>query len=310
MTKTKKNILDLIGNTPLLEIANYNKKYAPSATILVKIESFNPGGSAKDRIAKALIEDAENKGILKEGSVIIEPTSGNTGIGLALVAAAKGYKTIITMPESMSIERRNLMKAYGAELVLTEASRGMAGAVEKAEELAKATPNSFIPGQFTNPQNPKAHYDTTGPEIWADTNGKVDIFVAGVGTGGTISGVGKYLKEKNKDIKIIAVEPSDSPLLSTGKAGSHKIQGIGANFIPETLDQKVYDQVITAEAAESFAAVKNLVKTEGLLVGISSGAALSIATKVANDPKNKNKTIIAFLPDGGEKYLSTPGFVD
>lgn len=310
MTKIYKSILELVGNTPLLEIGNYNKNFAPQATILAKLESFNPAGSAKDRIGKALIEDAEAKGILKPGSVIIEPTSGNTGIGLAMVASSKGYRTILTMPETMSVERRNLLKAYGAEVVLTEGAKGMAGAVAKAEELAKEIPNAYIPGQFTNPANPAAHFATTGPEIWEATAGKVDIFVAGIGTGGTISGVGEYLKSQNANVKIIAVEPFDSPLLSAGKAGPHKIQGIGANFIPDTLNTKIYDEIMAIKSENAFATVKALAKNEGLLVGISAGAAVYAATELANRPENKGKTIVALVPDTGDRYLSTPGFVD
>lgn len=310
MTKIANSLIDLIGNTPLLKINNYNKEFAPAADIVVKLEYLNPAGSVKDRIGKALIEDAEHKGLLKPGSVIIEPTSGNTGIGLASVAAAKGYKAILTMPDTMSIERRNLLKAYGAEVVLTPGAQGMSGAVEKAEELVKNTPGAFLPGQFTNPANPAAHKATTGPEIWRDTEGKVDFFVAGVGTGGTLTGVGSYLKEKNPQVKIIAVEPASSPLLSKGKAGPHKLQGIGANFIPRTLDTKIYDEIIAVENEAAFNAVKQLAKKEGLLVGISSGAAVVAATELANRPENKGKVIVALLPDTGDRYLSTPGFVD
>ncbi len=310
MTTIAKSLTELIGNTPLLEIVNYNKTYAAGAHILAKLESFNPAGSAKDRIGKAMIEDAEHKGLLKPGSVIIEPTSGNTGIGLASVAAAKGYRAIMVMPETMSIERRNLIKAYGAEVVLTEGAKGMPGAIARAEELAKTIPNAFIPGQFVNPANPAAHYATTGPEIWRDTEGKVDIFVASVGTGGTVSGTGKYLKEQNPAIKVVAVEPAGSPVLNGGKMGPHKIQGIGAGFVPDTLDTKIYDEVIDITDAAAFAASKNLVKKEGLLVGISSGSAIAAATELALRPANKGKVIVALLPDTGDRYLSTPGFVD
>ena len=306
--KIYKSFTELVGNTPLLEIGNYTKAVGGKAQILAKLESFNPAGSAKDRIALEMVSEAERKGLLKPDSVIIEPTSGNTGIGLAAVAAAKGYKVIITMPESMSVERRKLMLAYSAELVLTDAARGMKGAIEKAEELAQKYPNSFIAGQFVNPANPAAHYKTTGPEIWQDTGGKVDIFVAGVGTGGTISGVGKYLKEKNPHIRVVAVEPADSPLLTKGTAGAHKIQGIGANFVPETLDTSVYDEVIPVNSDDAIMAAQKLVKTEGVLVGISSGAALFAATLLANRPENKDKTIVVLLPDTGERYLSTELF--
>ena len=306
--KIYKSFTELVGNTPLLEIGNYTKAVGGKAQILAKLESFNPAGSAKDRIALEMVSEAERKGLLKPDSVIIEPTSGNTGIGLAAVAAAKGYKVIITMPESMSVERRKLMLAYSAELVLTDAAKGMKGAIEKAEELAQKHPNSFIAGQFVNPANPAAHYKTTGPEIWQDTGGKVDIFVAGVGTGGTISGVGKYLKEKNPHIRVVAVEPADSPLLTKGTAGAHKIQGIGANFVPETLDTSVYDEVIPVNSDDAIMAAQKLVKTEGVLVGISSGAALFAATLLANRPENKDKTIVVLLPDTGERYLSTELF--
>ncbi|MBQ7718585.1 MAG: cysteine synthase A [Clostridia bacterium] len=306
--KVYEKITDLIGNTPLLELKNYEKSNALEATVLAKLEYFNPAGSVKDRIAKAMIDDAEARGILKPNAVIIEPTSGNTGIGLAAVAAARGYRIILTMPETMSVERRNLLKAYGAELVLTDGSKGMKGAIEKAQELAENTPNSFIPSQFTNMVNPAAHKSTTGPEIWNDTDGKVDIFVAGVGTGGTVSGVGEYLKSKNPDIKIYAVEPASSPVLSKGTPGPHKIQGIGAGFVPETLDTKIYDEVITVENEEAFATGKALAKTEGLLVGISSGASVFAATKLAKRPENTGKIIVALLPDTGERYLSTPMF--
>ena len=305
MAKIVKSLTELIGNTPLLSLTNYNKKHAPNAEIIVKLEYFNPAGSVKDRIGKALIEDAEQKGFLKSGSVIIEPTSGNTGIGLASVAAAKGYRVILTMPETMSIERRNLLKAYGAELVLTEGAKGMKGAIAKAEELAKEIPNSFIPGQFVNPANPAIHRATTGPEIWKDTEGKVDIFVAGVGTGGTVTGVGEYLKSQNPNVKIVAVEPADSPVLSKGVAGPHRIQGIGAGFVPDTLNTKVYDEVVTVEIDNALSTVKELAKNEGLLVGISSGAAVYAATQLASRPENKGKVIVALLPDTGERYLST-----
>lgn len=310
MAKIVKSLTELIGNTPLLSLTNYNKKHAPNAEIIVKLEYFNPAGSVKDRIGKALIEDAEQKGFLKPGSVIIEPTSGNTGIGLASVAAAKGYRVILTMPETMSIERRNLLKAYGAELVLTEGAKGMKGAIAKAEELAKEIPNSFIPGQFVNPANPAIHRATTGPEIWKDTEGKVDIFVAGVGTGGTVTGVGEYLKSQNPNVKIVAVEPADSPVLSKGVAGPHRIQGIGAGFVPDTLNTKVYDEVVTVEIDNALNTVKELAKNEGLLVGISSGAAVYAATQLASRPENKGKVIVALLPDTGERYLSSPGFID
>ncbi|MGL5206295.1 MAG: cysteine synthase A [Acidaminococcaceae bacterium] len=310
MSKIVKSLTELIGNTPLLSLTNYNKKLAPNAEIIAKLEYFNPAGSVKDRIGRALIEDAEKKGVLKPGAVIIEPTSGNTGIGLASVAAAKGYRIILTMPETMSVERRNLLKAYGAELVLTEGAKGMKGAIDKAAELAKEIPNSFIPGQFVNPANPAIHKATTGPEIWRDTEGKVDIFVAGVGTGGTISGVGAYLKSQNPDVKIVAVEPADSPVLSKGIAGPHRIQGIGAGFVPDTLNTKVYDEVVTVEIDNALNTVKELAKSEGLLIGISSGAAVYAATQLANRPENKGKVIVALLPDTGERYLSSPGFID
>ena len=309
MTKIYRSLTDLIGNTPLLELTNYNRKFAPQATIIAKLEYFNPAGSAKDRIAMAMIDAAEARGLLQKDSVIIEPTSGNTGIGLASVASARGYRTILTMPESMSVERRNLLKAYGAELVLTPGSLGMQGAIDKAEELAAEIPNAFIPGQFVNPANPAIHKATTGPEIWRDTDGEVDIFVAGVGTGGTVSGAGAYLKEKNPRIKIVAVEPSDSPLLSGGKAGPHKIQGIGANFIPQNFDRSVVDEVITIDAADAFSTSRELAKNEGLLVGISSGAAAYAATLLAQRPENAGKKIVVMLPDTGERYLSTPGFI-
>ncbi len=307
---TVKKITDLIGHTPLMELENTEKANGLEATILAKLEYFNPAGSVKDRIAKAMIDDAEAKSLLKQGSVIIEPTSGNTGIGLASVAASRGYRLIIAMPETMSVERRNLMKAYGAELVLTDGSKGMTGAIEKAEELAKEIPNSFIPSQFSNPANPEAHVKTTGVEIWNDTNGKVDIFVAGVGTGGTISGVGAYLKSQNPDVKIVAVEPKSSPVLSEGVAGSHKIQGIGAGFVPETLDTTIYDEIIVVENEDAFAAGRAIARTEGVLVGISSGAAVWAAIRLAKRPENKGKTIVALLPDTGERYLSTPMFAN
>lgn len=303
-----KSALDLVGNTPLLEVTHFEKDNNLEATVLVKLEYFNPAGSVKDRIAKAIIEDAEKTGKLKPDSVIIEPTSGNTGIGLASVAAAKGYRLIITMPETMSVERRNLMKAYGAELVLTDGAKGMKGAIAKANELAEEIPNSFIAGQFTNPVNPATHKATTGPEIWNDTEGKVDIFIAGVGTGGTLSGVGEYLKSKNPDVKIIAVEPATSPVLSKGTAGPHKIQGIGAGFVPVTLNTKIYDEIITVENEDAFATGKAFPKQEGVLVGISSGAALWAAKELAKRPENKGKTIVALLPDTGDRYLSTPLF--
>lgn len=303
-----KSALDLVGNTPLLEVTHFEKDNNLKATVLVKLEYFNPAGSVKDRIAKAIIEDAEKTGKLKPDSVIIEPTSGNTGIGLASVAAAKGYRLIITMPETMSVERRNLMKAYGAELVLTDGAKGMKGAIAKANELADEIPNSFIAGQFTNPVNPATHKATTGPEIWNDTEGKVDIFIAGVGTGGTLSGVGEYLKSKNPDVKIVAVEPATSPVLSKGTAGPHKIQGIGAGFVPDTLNTKIYDEIITVENEDAFATGKAFPKQEGVLVGISSGAALWAAKELAKRPENKGKTIVALLPDTGDRYLSTPLF--
>lgn len=306
--KIYKGLTDLIGNTPLMELSNYNKENKLEAKILAKLEYFNPAGSVKDRVAKAMIEDAEAKGILKEGSVIIEPTSGNTGIGLAAVATSRGYRVILTMPETMSIERRNLLAAYGAEIVLTDGARGMTGAMEKADELAKDIPDSFIAGQFTNPANPAAHKATTGVEIWNDTDGKVDIFVAGVGTGGTLSGTGAYLKEKNLDIKIVAVEPRDSAVLSGGKAGPHGLQGIGAGFVPDTLDTDIYDEVITVSTEEAFDASRMLVAKEGILVGISSGTALFAATELAKRPENKGKTIVTILPDTGERYLSTDLF--
>ena len=300
----------LIGNTPLLELTHIEKEYGLKATILVKLEYFNPAGSVKDRIAKAILEDAEQSGALKPGATLIEPTSGNTGIGLASVAAAKGYRLILTMPETMSVERRQLIKAYGAEIVLTEGAKGMKGAIAKAEELAKEIPNSFLPGQFVNPANPKAHYRTTGPEIWADTDGKVDIFVAGVGTGGTITGTGTYLKEQNAAVKVVAVEPASSPVLSKGTAGAHKIQGIGAGFVPAVLDTKIYDEVIAVENEDAFAVGKLIGRREGVLVGISSGAAVWAAIELAKRPENEGKTIVVLLPDTGDRYLSTPLFAD
>lgn len=308
MSNIYQGTLNLIGNTPLVEAANLEKSHGLKAKLLVKLEYFNPAGSVKDRIARAMIEDAEATGKLKEGSVIIEPTSGNTGIGLAAIAAAKGYRLILTMPETMSVERRNLLKAYGAELVLTEGGKGMKGAIEKAEGLAKETPHSFLPGQFTNMANPAAHRKTTGPEIWQDTEGKVDIFVAGVGTGGTISGVGGYLKSKNPQIKVVAVEPAGSPVLSKGTAGPHKIQGIGAGFVPETLDTEIYDEIIAIENEDAFETGRTLARKEGVLVGVSSGAAVYAATELAKRPENKGKVIVALLPDTGERYLSTPMF--
>lgn len=308
MSKIYKQITDLIGHTPLLELVNYEKSHNLQAVILAKLEYFNPAGSVKDRIAKAMIDDAEKQGKINSDTVIIEPTSGSTGIGLAAVAASRGYRLIITMPETMSIERRNLLKAYGAELVLTDGAAGMTGAIKKAEELSEEIPNSFIPGQFTNPANPAYHKKTTGPEIWEDTDGKADIFVAGVGTGGTVSGVGAYLKSKNPNIKIVAAEPASSPVLSGGKAGPHKIQGIGAGFIPETLNTEIYDEVITVENDDAFKTGKELARGDGVLVGISSGAAVWAAAELAKRPENKGKTIVALLPDTGERYLSTPMF--
>lgn len=305
-----KSATDLIGNTPLLELTNWEKAQGLEATVLAKLEYFNPAGSVKDRIGLAMVNDAEEKGLLKPGSVIIEPTSGNTGIGLAAVAAARGYRIILTMPDTMSVERRNMLKAYGAEIVLTEGAKGMKGAIARAEELAKEIPSSFIPGQFVNPANPEAHYRTTGPEIWRDTEGKVDIFVAGVGTGGTITGVGRYLKEQNPNVKVVAVEPATSPVLSKGVAGPHKIQGIGAGFVPQTLDTKVYDEVFPVENEAAFKTGKELARREGFLTGISAGAALYAATELARRPENKGKVIVALLPDSGDRYLSTPLYAE
>lgn len=305
-----RKITDLIGGTPLLELTNYEKANELNAKIYAKLEYFNPAGSVKDRIAKAMLDDAEEKGLLKPGAVIIEPTSGNTGIGLASVAASRGYKVILTMPETMSVERRNLLKAYGAELVLTEGTKGMAGAIAKAKELAEQTPNSYIPSQFTNPANPAVHLKTTGPEIWADTDGKADIFVAGVGTGGTLSGVGAYLKSQNPNVKVVAVEPATSPVLSGGKAGPHKIQGIGAGFVPDTLNTDIYDEILPVQNEDAFATGRALARSEGVLVGISSGAAVFAAAQLAKRPENAGKVIVALLPDTGERYLSTPMFAD
>ena len=310
MSKIYNGALELVGNTPLVEVKNIEEELGLEARILVKLEYFNPAGSVKDRIAKAMIEDAEEKGLLKEGSVIIEPTSGNTGIGLASIAAVKGYRIILTMPETMSVERRNILKAYGAEIVLTEGAKGMKGAIEKADELAKEIPGSYIPGQFVNPANPEVHRKTTGPEIWKDTDGEVDLFIAGVGTGGTLTGVGEYLKSQNPDVKIVALEPASSPVLSTGKGGPHKIQGIGAGFVPDVLNITVYDEIFTVENDDAFATGKLLAKKEGILVGISSGAALYGAIELAKRPENKGKTIVALLPDTGDRYYSTALFTE
>ena len=310
MSNIVKGTLPLVGNTPLVEVANIEKDLSLEATVLVKLEYFNPAGSVKDRIAKAMIEDAEEKGLLKEGSVIIEPTSGNTGIGLAAIAAAKGYRIILTMPETMSVERRSILKNYGAEIVLTEGSKGMKGAIAKAEELSKEIDGSFIPGQFVNPANPAIHRSTTGPEIWKDTDGRVDIFIAGVGTGGTVTGVGEYLKEQKSDVKIVALEPEDSPVLSEGRAGAHKIQGIGAGFVPDVLNTKIYDEVYKASSQDAFETAKLLARKEGISVGISSGASLFAAIQYAKRPENKGKVIVALLPDSGDRYYSTPLFTD
>ncbi len=306
---TYKSLDELIGNTPLLELAKYNKQKDLGAVIFGKLEFFNPAGSVKDRMALSLINDAEEQGLIQEGSVIIEPTSGNAGIGLAFVASSRGYRVILTMPETMSVERRNLLKAYGAQVVLTDGAKGMTGAIEKANELLKTTPNSYMPGQFSNPSNPKAHRETTGPEIWRDTDGKVDLFVAGVGTGGTLTGTGEYLKSQNPNVKIIAVEPFDSPVLSGGKAGAHSIQGLGAGFVPEALNTQIYDEVIQVKGEDAFATARELCRSEGLLVGISSGAAVWAAAELASRPENKGKNIVALLPDTGERYLSTPHFI-
>ena len=310
MANVYKGTLGLIGKTPLVELVNIEKELGLEAKVLAKLEYFNPAGSVKDRVAKAMIEDAEQKGLLKEGSVIIEPTSGNTGIGLASITAAKGYRIILTMPETMSVERRNILKAYGAELVLTDGAKGMKGAIAKAEELSNEIPNAFVPGQFVNPANPTAHRTTTGPEIWEDTDGSVDIFVAGVGTGGTLTGVGEYLKSKKPEVKVVAMEPASSPVLSEGKSGPHKIQGIGAGFVPEVLNTKVYDEIITIENNDAFAGAKLIAKHEGVLVGISSGAALQAAIELAKRPENKGKTIVTLLPDSGDRYYSTPLFTE
>lgn len=308
MSNIYKGAGELIGRTPLVEFVNFEKKHGLEARLLAKMEYFNPAGSVKDRVAKSMIEDAEEKGLLKEGSVIIEPTSGNTGIGLASLAAVKGYRIILTMPETMSVERRNMLKAYGAEIVLTDGTKGMSGAIAKARELAEKTENSFIPGQFENPANPRAHMQTTGPELWEDTDGTIDIFVAGVGTGGTVTGVGQYLKSKNPDVRIVAMEPADSPVLSKGHGGAHKIQGIGAGFVPDILDKDIYDEVVTVENEDAFAMGREIARTEGMLVGISSGAALHAAAELAKRPENKGKTIVALLPDSGDRYYSTPLF--
>ena len=305
-----RKITELIGGTPLLELGNYARKHELEATLLAKLEYFNPAGSIKDRIAKAMLDDAEEKGLLKPGAVIIEPTSGNTGIGLAAVGASRGYRVILTMPETMSVERRNLLKAYGAQVVLTDGSKGMKGAIAKAQELADSTPGSFSPGQFTNPANPEIHRRTTGPEIWRDTEGKVDIFVSGVGTGGTITGVGEYLKAQNPDVRVVAVEPASSPVLSEGRSGPHKIQGIGAGFVPDTLNTAVYDEIIAVENEDAFAIGREVARTDGILVGISSGAALYAATQLAQRPENRGKVIVALLPDTGDRYLSTPLFAE
>lgn len=310
MSKIYKSLTELIGGTPLLELTQFEKDYQLEATMLAKLEYFNPAGSVKDRVAKSILDDAEQSGKLKPGGTIIEPTSGNTGIGLAAVAAARGYKLIITMPETMSVERRMLMKAYGAELVLTDGKKGMSGAIEKADELHREIPGSLIAGQFTNPANPKAHFETTGPEIYRDTDGKVDIFVAGVGTGGTVSGVGKYLKSKNPDVKVVAVEPATSPVLTKGKSGAHGIQGIGAGFVPDTLDTSVYDEVIAVEDADAYKYSRAVTASDGLLVGISAGAAICAGVQLARRPENKGKTIVVLLPDSGERYLSTPLFAE
>ena len=310
MSNIYKGVVELIGNTPLVEVVNIEKELGLEATVLVKLEYFNPAGSVKDRIAKAMIEDAESRGVLKEGAVIIEPTSGNTGIGLASIAASKGYRAIFTMPETMSVERRNILKAYGAEIVLSEGAKGMPGAIAKAKELAAEIPGSFIPGQFVNPANPAVHKATTGPEIWNDTDGKVDIFIAGVGTGGTLTGTGEFLKEKKPDVKIVALEPADSPVLSEGRKGPHGIQGIGAGFVPDVLNTKVYDEIFRAQTADAFAAAKLLAKKEGISVGISSGAALHGAIELAKRPENKGKVIVALLPDSGDRYYSTALFTE
>ena len=310
MANIYKGTLGLVGNTPLVEVTNIEKELGLEATVLVKLEYFNPAGSVKDRIAKSMIEDAEEKGLLKEGSVIIEPTSGNTGIGLAAIAASKGYRIILTMPETMSVERRSILKNYGAEIVLTEGAKGMKGAIAKAEELSKEIPDSFIPGQFVNPANPAIHKATTGPEIWKDTDGKVDIFIAGVGTGGTVTGTGEYLKEQNPDVKVVALEPADSPVLSEGRSGSHKIQGIGAGFVPDVLNTKIYDEIYKAANEDAFAAARLLAKKEGISVGISSGAALHAAIEYAKKPENRGKVIVALLPDSGDRYYSTPLFTE